>query len=135
MSLAALPQPYREAIAFFQAFRLLGFSADDLYALYAGVDGRVQFGIVLRRDGAECVAIAGFLPDTKAHVVETWTQLATALTNGGITNDELVANWETSMAKAQFLALPTIVIGKGIALPSPPSVLHVPGPAAHGRMN
>lgn len=108
---------YREALCFFEAFRRFGFASDDIYAMFAGTDGHVQLSVVLRTQGAECVAVAGFLPTTIAAVRALWLTVAAALRDGELPADGLDRAWRASMACAEFWGMPMVLARKGIRIP------------------
>jgi hypothetical protein len=112
-----LPRPYREAWAFHEAYRRLGFPADVVFISTDGKDGHVQLNVCLCTHGQEVVATAGFLADTIASVRATWTEVATAIADGRVSTAALLRMWTTSMANAQICAMPFVLLKKGIPMP------------------
>lgn len=114
LDLDALPAAYREGLAFFEAYRRLGFPSDQIFAVLAGCDGAVQLNIELHADGAECVATVGYFAETLATVWETWRSVAVAVAEGRVSTEQIDRIWPGSMAQAQFLAMPGVLAQKGI---------------------
>lgn len=117
MDFEKLPQPYREAVAFFQVYRSCGFSSDDIYAVIAGTDGNVQLSVQLRTQGKDVTAVAGFVKDTRMNVGATWAAVAVALSSGTIPQEQLDAAWGESMAAVQSAELLVVLARKGIRTP------------------
>jgi len=112
-----LPQPYREAVAFFEAYRKCGFRSDDIFVVVAGTDGRVQLNVALKTQGREVLATAGFLVATREAVIATWVEVASAVSEGRVSQAHLDEAWVGSMAFAQKARLAAVLARKGILLP------------------
>ena len=119
--LRALPSAYREALAFFEAFRRCGFSADDLYLGCVNNDGLVQVSLVLRTQGKEATAVAGFVQGTCDTIETTWRAIVAAFNAGRYPIDDF---WIGSMAVRELFSFPAVLAGKGIVFPIAPSAVH-----------
>lgn len=103
--LAHLPQPVKEALGYFEAFRRLGFPADDIY-FALGPKGQAQ--TILRSQGLQFACDVGFLPKvyhTEKAAGALWAEASTLWNEAE--DAETKAIWESSHARSN--AIPFLV--------------------------
>ena len=120
--LSALDSPYKEAFAFFEGFRRLGFLAEDIYFVLAGPDGFVQVNVALRHvneEGTlgEVLGTAGYLAASKDEIAHVWAGLCRAINERRVPLEQLRAAWDDSIAKRNHLELVGVLRAKGIEPP------------------
>ncbi len=92
-----LPQPVKEALGYFEAFRRLGFPADDIY-FALGPKGQAQ--TILRSQGLQFACNVGFLPKryhTEKASAALWTEAGTLWNEAEDAETEAI--WEASHAR------------------------------------
>jgi hypothetical protein len=72
------PKVYRDALACFEAFRRLGFSADEIFFGYGAVDGIADMvHLQLQTQGKTFTVVVGHLPFwSRKKALKTWGALA-----------------------------------------------------------
>lgn len=129
---------YREALSIFEAFRRLGFRADDIYFQVGGhidkpevvaspsgprtVGPGYQAIVVLMSQGLRFDAVVGFLDQEPATIEETWQALAQAIMDGHVASADLDRLWAESEAFAHGIQLIFALLKKGFVLPRAPGL-------------
>lgn len=126
MKLAEIEQPFREGLATWEAFRRLGFSADDIYAGAALHPDLLSecFAIVLRTGTREfVVTIAckgkGSIDAAGGYdaAMSRWQTIAEAVARGDVAESDLSELWATSEVAPKLSLLASAVRAKGITIP------------------
>lgn len=130
----------RGALAVWETFRRLGFSADDIYAGAArtlvenekgGVSEAIGFFVAARADGKEFSVCAGpvdsaFLEETVATVIEEtneeWARSALAVTT--MADEHASRIWPESLISQLSVVVIVGLRAKGFILNGPPSLLN-----------
>lgn len=120
--LSALDTPYKEAFAFFEGFRRLGFSADGIFLVLAGPDGFVQVNVALQRQDryggkGEVLGTAGYVAASKNEISHVWATLCRAINERRVPLNQLHEAWDNSIAKRSQLELIGVLRDKGIEIP------------------
>lgn len=116
----SLDDVLNEGLGFFEAFRRMGFPAEELFL---GLDPFKVF-IVLRSQGKEFVAICGpFVGGDERALYDAWTAKA-KWWNGDATHEERSALWDRSFAKNHAFDLATSMMVKGFVLPRSKACRH-----------
>lgn len=121
---ANFPQGVYDAWACHEAFRRLGFSADDIYVIgSASVNnaGLPAIHSVLRTQGRELVVICGvYNTDAELEKVMEKYAIFLELYNAGfLDEDKMRARYERSMVGQDTLGFLTAIERKGIRIPRP----------------
>lgn len=101
-----------EALGFFEAFRRIGFSADDLFL---GSDSWQVF-LAVQAQGRQFIAICGPYEGPEAELLTRWREKATWW-NQTASSEEREALWNRSFARNNAFDLVTGLIRKGFDLP------------------
>jgi hypothetical protein len=107
-----------ELWAYHEAFRRMGFSADDIFLSFNVIDpaGREVVGVVLMTQGMEFAVSARPVEDPKAFI-QLWLTFIDSFEKRERDDAELLAIWDNSHAKSSFIPLVTALQAKGIQLP------------------
>lgn len=114
------PKSYRDALAHFEAFRRLGFSADDIFFGFGEVSGEPDvMHLQLKTQGQEfTVSIAQIPGATYEQVTKTWEQVAGLLPVAS--EAEMLACWDGHLLGSSleyFAMLASCIQEKGIWVP------------------
>ena len=115
-----LPKPYREALGVHEGLRKLGFASADIYF---GVGGKTAVGaahqvvIALNTQGKSFIVVVGFLNDAADNIERTWIELATAVSDGQVSQKHLDRIWQESMIHDDCVGFVASIVGKGFTLP------------------
>lgn len=101
VKLAEYPKAYRETVALFEAFRRLNFSADQIYFQVGVGDpgGACSIHLVLLVGEEKFTAVTGIVFEDPDVIEKRWKELAQAVADRTIPEDELKANWAASMVR------------------------------------
>lgn len=119
MDLFSYHRAYRESLGVFEALRRLGFSSDDIYFMVAGANeqGPKQTVMVLRTQGKEFKVITGYLEGSVEEIQDTWVEIATALNDKKIPQEQLDASWRSCMLYLRAAEFVAALVKKGFELP------------------
>lgn len=117
MNILDLPKPYRDALAAFNALRCCGFSADDIYFQLNGQHPPYQVVVMLKAQGRDFNIVTGFLPGTTDEIERQWAEIASAVNEGRVPQEELDEIWQDWQLRHSATELLVALMNKGIALP------------------
>lgn len=109
------PKPYRDCFAVHEAFRRLGFDAEQLFVGFGEVSGRADvLHIQLQAQGKTFTVIVGLLPGAeRADVFATWQVFA--LSVAGMREEDLQGFWNDAPFSRADLVF--ALHAKGFAFP------------------
>ena len=115
MGLSKVHPALRELLAVFEAWRKLGFTSDQIYALPEAIapDAGLVPALVLRAQGRQFIITAP-APFPKAEFVDAWIKAAEAWNKG--TDEERDVVWRGSVVYKHAVPLVTAMIAKGFNL-------------------
>lgn len=105
---------FREAIGTFEAFRKMGFPAEEIFVL-RNKDGSML--VMLRTQGKEFGVAVGSLDMTKEQWMEAWKDVALAVGDGRIQEDVLDQIWLSCRPYAEKVSFVLAIGQKGILIP------------------
>ena len=111
MKLDDFPQPVKEALAYHEAFRRLGFPADDIFFAVSPKEAQVQ----LHSQGLQFACGVGLLParyKTQAASTKLWAQ-ACEVWNAADNKDICESVWNFSHAKREIVGMLAAMTDKG----------------------
>ena len=118
--LADFPKPYRDTLAYWQAFRKLGFMADDIFVGFGIVSGAKDIlHIQLATQGSTfTVTVAQLLGESRAKVVKTWKQIAKiAITAPDDEREACYRGHLIGSSVEHFVLFTSLIQQKGIMVP------------------
>lgn len=118
--LADFPKAYRDTLAYWQAFRKLGFMADDIFVGFGVVsDTKDVLHIQLATQGSTfTVTVAQLLGEPRAKVVKTWKQIAEiAITAPEAEREACYRDHLIGSSLEHFAVFTAMIQGKGIMVP------------------
>jgi hypothetical protein len=118
--LADFPKAYRDALAYWSAFRQLGFSADDIYFGFGVVDGQPDIvHMQLATQGATfTVTVAQLRGVPRSKVLKTWQQCATLAQESSVEErNQCYREHLIGQSPEYFMLLAVGIQEKGILVP------------------
>ena len=121
--LADYPKPYRDALAYFEAFRRFGFGADEIFFGFGVVDYQPDMvHLQLQTQGKTFTVVVGELPGARRALVEkTWRSLAALMNSLPPESEEWREHvWKQHVLGSSteyFAMLAAGIQGKGIIIP------------------
>lgn len=119
------PEPYREALACFEAMRRFGFEAEEIFFGFDTVDGLPDIvHIQLQTQGKTFTVICGKLPGAKrSRVRKTWLEMSSRLaTEPQAHMDQLWRESSLGREPLRFAQLAAAIALKGIVVPELPEL-------------
>lgn len=123
-NLTQYAQPYRQALATFEAFRKLDFSADEIFFGFGPVSGTADMvHMQLQTQGKTFTVMCGVLRGaSRSSVIKTWSQITTRIPSEK--QEHLDQIWRESVyaETSYFVVFASMIVDKGIVLPALPEM-------------
>jgi len=109
----SLPRTYREALGCFELFRLMGYAADYIFFQFSEIaDGECLMQVCLLAPDVNFIIDAGRLRGRKDALEKQWVDLAEAVSEGRVTQNDLGKVWSQSFARKQYSEIAVAVMAK-----------------------
>jgi len=123
--LREVPDYYKEALAYREAFRRLGFPSEQIFILVQQLRdtaGFVSIGMELRHPGPpflkKFLCDVAIVRDNPEHLEVLWRRAVILWSNNATSNEERDEVWNRSHVKKNLLLLRHALIAKGIPIPA-----------------